>query len=164
MWITNGPIAGACAVLHHQPWRGVSSNSHYVDVFHCGTTLRADIFIVYAKTNPSAGRHGITSFIVERGLHVSWNTNSYRAAIYFQRLPCDMQGFNTAQKLDKLGMRGSDTCELVFENCEVPVENVLGHENKARTVLQGRWGCLAVAHWQPRALAGGLHHDEWTGC
>lgn len=43
-----------------------------------------------------------------------------------------MQGFSTAQKLDKLGMRGSDTCELLFENCEVPAENVLGQENKVR--------------------------------
>lgn len=68
----------------------------------------ADTLIVYAKTDPNAGKHGITGFIVEKG----------------------MKGFSTAQKLDKLGMRGSDTCELLFENCEVPAENVLGQENK----------------------------------
>jgi isovaleryl-CoA dehydrogenase len=60
--------------------------------------------VVYAKTDPSAGARGITAFLIETGFH----------------------GFSTAQKLDKLGMRGSDTCELVFANCEVPQENVLG--------------------------------------
>ncbi|MGI8525233.1 MAG: isovaleryl-CoA dehydrogenase [Pseudolabrys sp.] len=64
----------------------------------------ADTLVVYAKTDPAAGARGITAFIVEKG----------------------MKGFSTAQKLDKLGMRGSDTCELVFEDCEVPAENVLG--------------------------------------
>jgi isovaleryl-CoA dehydrogenase len=64
----------------------------------------AETFVVYAKTDPAAGARGITAFIVERGF----------------------AGFSTAQKLDKLGMRGSDTSELVFENCEVPEENVLG--------------------------------------
>jgi len=64
----------------------------------------ADVLVVYAKTDPSAGSKGITTFIVEKGF----------------------KGFSTAQKLDKLGMRGSNTCELVFEDCEVPVENVLG--------------------------------------
>ena len=49
-----------------------------------------------------------------------------------QPSPSPAQGFSTAQKLDKLGMRGSDTCELLFEDCEVPVENVLGEENKVR--------------------------------
>src|SRR5689334_2364035 len=63
----------------------------------------ADTLVVYAKTDPNAGPRGITAFIIERG----------------------MKGFSTAQKLDKLGMRGSDTCELVFEDCEVPEENVL---------------------------------------
>lgn len=70
----------------------------------------ADVLIVYAKTEPEAGAHGITAFIVEKG----------------------MPGFSTAQKLDKLGMRGSDTCELLFENCEVSAENVLGEVNKVR--------------------------------
>jgi isovaleryl-CoA dehydrogenase len=64
----------------------------------------ADTLVVYAKTDPNAGARGITAFLIEKG----------------------MKGFSTAQKLDKLGMRGSDTCELVFEDCEVPAENVLG--------------------------------------
>jgi isovaleryl-CoA dehydrogenase len=73
----------------------------------------ANTFVIYAKTDPDAGPKGITAFIVER----------------------DMPGFSRAQKLDKLGMRGSNTCELVFENCEVPVENVLGGEGKGVKVL-----------------------------
>lgn len=73
----------------------------------------ASTLIVYAKTDTNAGAHGITAFIVEKG----------------------MPGFSTAQKLDKLGMRGSDTCELVFENCQVPVKNVLGKEGKGVYVL-----------------------------
>ncbi|MBP3974621.1 isovaleryl-CoA dehydrogenase [Pseudoxanthomonas spadix] len=64
----------------------------------------ADTLIVYARTDASAGSRGITAFIVEK----------------------DFKGFSTAQKLDKLGMRGSNTCELVFTDCEVPQENVLG--------------------------------------
>ena len=64
----------------------------------------ADVLVVYAKTDVEAGAKGITAFLVEKG----------------------MKGFSTAQKLDKLGMRGSNTCELVFEDCEVPAENVLG--------------------------------------
>ncbi len=73
----------------------------------------ADTLVVYAKTKPDAGAHGITAFIVEK----------------------TMAGFSTAQKLDKLGMRGSNTCELVFEDCEVPYENILGEENKGVAVL-----------------------------
>lgn len=73
----------------------------------------AETLIVYAKSDPSAGPRGITAFIVEKG----------------------MKGFGTAQKLDKLGMRGSDTCELVFEDCEVPEENVLGSLGKGVNVL-----------------------------
>ncbi|WP_440997766.1 isovaleryl-CoA dehydrogenase [Arhodomonas sp. SL1] len=73
----------------------------------------ADTLVVYAKTDPEAGPKGITAFIVEKG----------------------MPGFSTAQKLDKLGMRGSDTCELVFEDCEVPAENILGEENRGVRVL-----------------------------
>src|ERR1700720_3156541 len=68
----------------------------------------ADTLVVYAKTDAAAGPRGITAFIIEKG----------------------MKGFSTAQKLDKLGMRGSDTCELVFENCEVPEDNVLGRVNE----------------------------------
>ncbi len=73
----------------------------------------AETFVVYAKTDPAAGARGITAFIVERGF----------------------RGFSTAQKLDKLGMRGSDTGELVFENCEVPQENVLGAVGNGVNVL-----------------------------
>ena len=78
----------------------------------CSGTI-ANVLIVYAKTKPEMGKHGITAFIVENG----------------------MEGFSTSQKLDKLGMRGSDTCELNFENCKVPVENVLGEVNKGVYVL-----------------------------
>ncbi|KAL7861882.1 hypothetical protein SRHO_G00133230 [Serrasalmus rhombeus] len=73
----------------------------------------ADVLIVYAKTAPEAAGRGISAFIVEKG----------------------MPGFSTAQKLDKLGMRGSNTCELVFEDCKVPVENMLGPVNKGVYVL-----------------------------
>lgn len=73
----------------------------------------ADTLIVYAKTDPGAGSKGITAFIVEKGF----------------------KGFSTAQKLDKLGMRGSNTCELVFQDCEVPAENVLGEVGKGVRVL-----------------------------
>src|SRR5687767_2042471 len=74
---------------------------------------QADTFVIYAKTDPEAGARGMTAFIVER----------------------NSKGFAQAQKLDKLGMRGSDTCELVFEDCEVPEENVLGHVGKGVNVL-----------------------------
>ncbi|MDN3556874.1 isovaleryl-CoA dehydrogenase [Halomonas maura] len=73
----------------------------------------ADVLVVYAKTDPDAGSRGITAFIIEKG----------------------MPGFSTAQKLDKLGMRGSNTCELVFEDCAVPEANVLGEVNKGARVL-----------------------------
>ncbi|MEO9903275.1 isovaleryl-CoA dehydrogenase [Nisaea sp.] len=73
----------------------------------------ADTLVVYAKTDPEAHQHGITAFLIEKGF----------------------KGFSTAQKLDKLGMRGSNTCELVFENCEVPEENVLGQLNGGARVL-----------------------------
>ena len=73
----------------------------------------ADTLVVYAKTDPSSGSRGMTAFIIEKG----------------------MKGFSTAQKLDKLGMRGSDTCELVFEDCEVPAENVLGEVGRGVNVL-----------------------------
>jgi isovaleryl-CoA dehydrogenase len=73
----------------------------------------ADTLVVYAKTDMDAGPKGITAFLIERG----------------------MAGFSTAQKLDKLGMRGSNTCELVFEDCEVPYENVLGEEGQGVKIL-----------------------------
>src|SRR5215204_248717 len=73
----------------------------------------AETLVVYAKTDPEAGARGITAFLIEKG----------------------MRGFSTAQKLDKLGMRGSNTCELVFEDCEVPEENVLGQVGRGVSVL-----------------------------
>jgi isovaleryl-CoA dehydrogenase len=73
----------------------------------------ADTLVVYGKTDANAGARGITAFLVEKG----------------------MKGFSTATKLDKLGMRGSDTCELVFADCEVPAENVLGKVNEGARVL-----------------------------
>jgi isovaleryl-CoA dehydrogenase len=73
----------------------------------------ADVVVVYARTDPQGGSRGITAFLVE----TAWS------------------GFSTAQKLDKLGMRGSNTCELVFENCEVPAENILGEEGRGVEVL-----------------------------
>lgn len=73
----------------------------------------AETLVVYAKTDPQAGSKGITAFLIEKG----------------------MPGFSTHQKLDKLGMRGSDTCELVFQDCEVPEENVLGQVGRGVNVL-----------------------------
>jgi isovaleryl-CoA dehydrogenase len=73
----------------------------------------AETLVVFAKSDPGAGARGITAFIVERGF----------------------PGFSTAQKLDKLGMRGSDTSELIFENCEVPEDNVLGTAGGGVNVL-----------------------------
>ena len=73
----------------------------------------ADVLVVYAKTDLDAGVRGMTAFIIEK----------------------DFKGFSTAQKLDKLGMRGSNTCELVFEDCEVPEENVLGEVGRGVNVL-----------------------------
>ena len=73
----------------------------------------AEVLVVYAKTDPDAGSRGITAFLIEK----------------------EMPGFSTAQKLDKLGMRGSNTSELVFEDCEVPAENVIGEEGRGVNVL-----------------------------
>lgn len=73
----------------------------------------ADTLVVYAKTDPEAGKHGITAFIVEKG----------------------MKGFSTSSKLDKMGMRGSNTCELIFSDCEVPEANILGSLNGGVKVL-----------------------------
>jgi isovaleryl-CoA dehydrogenase len=87
----------------------------------------ADTLIVYGKTDPEAGPRGITAFLIERG----------------------MKGFSTAQKLDKLGMRGSDTCELLFEDCEVPFENVLGEEGRGVEVL------MSGLDYERVVLAGG---------
>ena len=73
----------------------------------------ADTLVVYAKTDPNAGARGITAFLIEKGF----------------------KGFSTARKLDKLGMRGSDTCELVFDDCDVPAENILGTVGEGVNVL-----------------------------
>jgi isovaleryl-CoA dehydrogenase len=87
----------------------------------------ADVAVVYAKTDPQAGARGITAFLVEKG----------------------MSGFRTAQKLDKMGMRGSNTCELVFEACEVPAAQVLGAENRGVNVL------MSGLDYERTVLAGG---------
>ena len=87
----------------------------------------AHTLVVYAKTDPDSGPRGITAFIIERGF----------------------AGFSTAQKLDKLGMRGSNTCELVFEDCEVPEENVLGEVNEGVKVL------MSGLDYERAVLAGG---------
>ena len=73
----------------------------------------ADVLVVYAKTDPDAGPRGITAFLIEKGF----------------------PGFSTAQKLDKLGMRGSNTCELIFEDCAVPAENVIGAVGRGVEIL-----------------------------
>ena len=87
----------------------------------------ADVLVVYAKTDPGAGARGISAFILEKG----------------------MAGFTTAQKLDKLGMRGSNTCELVFEACEVPEVNLLGAEGEGVRVL------MSGLDYERAVLAGG---------
>ena len=87
----------------------------------------AHTLVVYAKTDPDAGPRGITAFIIENGF----------------------TGFSTAQKLDKLGMRGSNTCELVFDDCEVPEENVLGKVNEGVKVL------MSGLDYERAVLAGG---------
>ncbi|WP_193435255.1 isovaleryl-CoA dehydrogenase [Brucella pituitosa] len=87
----------------------------------------ADVLVVYAKTDPAAGPRGISAFIIEK----------------------TFKGFSTAQKLDKLGMRGSNTCELVFEDCEVPAENLLGEVGKGVNVL------MSGLDYERVVLAGG---------
>jgi isovaleryl-CoA dehydrogenase len=87
----------------------------------------ADTLLVYAKTDPGAESRGVTAFIIEKGF----------------------TGFSCAQKLDKLGMRGSDTGELVFEDCEVPEENVIGPENGGAGVL------MSGLDYERAVLAGG---------
>ncbi len=87
----------------------------------------ANTLVVYAKTDPTAGPRGITAFIIEKGF----------------------KGFSTAQKLDKLGMRGSNTCELVFQNSEVPEENILGKVNGGVRIL------MSGLDYERAVLAGG---------
>ena len=119
----------------------------------------AATYVIYAKTNITAGSKGITAFIVER----------------------NYPGFSRQQKLDKLGMRGSNTCELVFENCQVPAENILGGEGRGvavlmsgldyeRTVLSGgpvgiMQACLDVVlpyiHERKQFDGAALHSTDW---
>lgn len=87
----------------------------------------ADVAVVYAKTDPDAGPRGITAFLIERGL----------------------AGFSTGPKLDKLGMRGSNTCELIFQDCAVPFDNVLGAEGRGVQVL------MSGLDYERVVLAGG---------
>jgi isovaleryl-CoA dehydrogenase len=87
----------------------------------------ADTLVVYAKTDVGLGPRGITAFIIEKSF----------------------KGFSTAQKLDKLGMRGSNTCELVFQDCEVPVENVMREEGKGVNIL------MSGLDYERAVLAGG---------
>ncbi|MFO1281288.1 MAG: isovaleryl-CoA dehydrogenase [Burkholderiales bacterium] len=87
----------------------------------------ADTLVVYAKSDPEAGARGMTAFLIEKG----------------------MKGFSTAQKLDKLGMRGSNTCELVFADCYVPDENVLGQEGRGVNIL------MSGLDYERAVLAGG---------
>jgi isovaleryl-CoA dehydrogenase len=87
----------------------------------------ADVLVVYARTGPGAGAHGITAFLIERAF----------------------PGFSTGSKLDKLGMRGSNTCELIFQDCEVPAENVLGGLDRGVDVL------MSGLDYERAVLAGG---------
>ena len=88
---------------------------------------QADVLVVYAKTRPEAGKHGISAFLVERGF----------------------KGFSSGEKLDKLGMRGSDTGELIFDDCEVPEENLLGRVDEGVRVL------MSGLDYERVVLAGG---------
>ena len=87
----------------------------------------ADVLVVYAKTDPNAGARGITAFLIERG----------------------MKGFSVSQKLDKMGMRGSDTAELVFQDCEVPAGQVMGAEGQGVKIL------MSGLDYERAVLAGG---------
>jgi isovaleryl-CoA dehydrogenase len=108
--------AGAGSDVVSMRLRAESKGDHYIlngSKMWITNGPEADTLVVYAKTDPQAAHRGITAFIIERGF----------------------KGFLTAQKLDKLGMRASQTCELVFRDCEVPRENVLGTLNKGVAVL-----------------------------
>ena len=122
--LISGAKVGALAMSEHtsgsdvvsMQLRAQKSGDHYVlngSKMWITNGPDADTLVVYAKTDPAAKAHGITAFIIEKGL----------------------EGFSTGPKLDKLGMRGSNTCELIFENCAVPKERVLGAENKGVGVL-----------------------------
>jgi isovaleryl-CoA dehydrogenase len=107
---------GAGSDIVNMQMRAERRGDHYVlngDKMWVTNGPDANVVIVYAKTAPTAGSHGITAFIVQS----------------------DFEGFRTTPKLDKLGMRGSNTCELVFENCLIPAENVLGWPERGVNVL-----------------------------
>ena len=122
--LISGAKVGALAMSEHSSGsdvvsmqlRAEKSGDHYVlngSKMWITNGPDADTLVVYAKTDPAAKAHGITAFIIEKGL----------------------EGFSTGPKLDKLGMRGSNTCELIFENCAVAKDRVLGAENKGVGVL-----------------------------
>ena len=122
--LVSGAKVGALAMSEHNAGSDVISmqlraekaGDHYVlngSKMWITNGPDADTLVVYAKTDPTADAHGITAFIVEKGL----------------------DGFSTGPKLDKLGMRGSNTCELIFQDCAVSQERVLGTENKGVGVL-----------------------------
>jgi isovaleryl-CoA dehydrogenase len=107
---------GAGSDIVNMQMRAERRGDHYVldgDKMWVTNGPDANVVIVYAKTAPTAGSHGITAFIVQS----------------------DFEGFRTTPKFDKLGMRGSNTCELVFENCLIPAENVLGWPERGVNVL-----------------------------
>ncbi|MEM6624581.1 MAG: isovaleryl-CoA dehydrogenase [Pseudomonadota bacterium] len=108
--------AGAGSDVVSMKLRAERRNDHYRlngSKFWITNGPDADTLVVYAKTDPDAGSRGITAFLIEKG----------------------MSGFSTGKKLDKVGMRGSHTGELIFEDCEVPFENVLGEEGRGVRVL-----------------------------
>ena len=110
--------------------KGTGADAHYVlngNKMWITNGPDADTLVVYAKTDVHAGARGITAFLVEKG----------------------MKGFSTAQKLDKLGMRGSNTCELVFQDCAVPAANILGLEGRGVNVL------MSGLDYERAVLAGG---------
>src|SRR5208283_1909791 len=122
------PSAGSDIV--NMQMRAERRGDHYVldgDKMWVTNGPDAHVVIVYAKTTPTAGSHGITAFIVQS----------------------DFEGFRTTPKLDKLGMRGSNTCELVFENCIIPAENVLGWPERGVNVL------MSGLDFERTVLAGG---------
>src|SRR3546814_12673646 len=87
----------------------------------------ADTLVVYAKTDGAAGPKGITAFLIEKGF----------------------KGFSVSKKLDKMGMRGSDTAELVFEDCEVPAENVMGPVRSEKRRAGHEWVRKGKYRWSP---------------
>ena len=121
---------GAGSDIVNMQMRAERRGDHYVlngDKMWVTNGPDANVVIVYAKTAPTAGSHGITAFIVQS----------------------DFEGFRTTPKLDKLGMRGSNTCELVFENCVIPAENVLGWPERGVNVL------MSGLDFERTVLAGG---------